>query len=452
MRRSVADPTKHRGHHRPHFVRSGLIAAAVLGLLLVTTMTRHVPFWPDHGRTVDVMLASGINLNGTTPVRVRGVEVGRVETVRANPAGRGVVATLRLTDDDLVLHQDASARVHYRTLLGLNMSVDIAPGSPSAAPLGDRPIRLSKTYVQPEIDEVLQPLDAAGRTAVQTAAREFDRAFARPAQAAAAIETLAPGLRAVGRGLPGLRGTAPGVDLPELVRSAATAMGALSRDEVVLGDLITNADVTLGVTAARGGDIAETLRRAPGALDVTRRTMARLTATLDTLDPLARQLLPGVRELAPTLTAVRGALHEATPLLDDARPTLRELAPTTRILRNDVAVPGRRLVAALLPAVDRVKDSVLPFLNARDSETHMPNYQAIGPTIAHADSLTSHFDAYGHSIVFEPSAGTHLVKGADCTSAFVDANESELLACRSTLAVLGKLFGGMNLGQKRSGR
>lgn len=428
------------GLHRPHHLRNGAIAFAVLALVLTTTLTRHVPFWPRGGDIVRADLASGVNLNGTTPVRVDGVNVGHVAGVERNPDGPGVVVRMRITDNSVKLHRDASLDVHYRTLLGLNVVIDLHPGSPSAPKL-DGPIPLRATTRQPEVDEVLSPLDANARGGLRTFTREFDKAFGDPAAVGTMVREAPSGLTRLGAGLPALRGTRPGTDLPQLVRTASRAMGAVSADDVALANFVDSADVAFGVAAARGDDLSAALRDGPASLSATRATMARLTTTLDTLDPLAEHLLPGVRRLDETARAARGALREATPVLTAARPTFRDLAPAAAALRTRVAGPGTALLADLKPTVDRLRDDIVPFLKADDDETHMPNYQSIGPALAIADSLTSRFDAYGHSIVFEPSIGHHVMKGADCTSLLVDKSEKKPFDCQATVDVLTRLFG-----------
>lgn len=440
----IRNPFRHEyrpGQHRPRDIRNGLIAAALLLFLLTTAIGRRVPFWPHSGKVVSAEFASGINLTKTTPVRVNGVDVGMVESVAGKSDGRGVIVKMRLNKHNVKLHDDASAAVHYRTLLGLNVSVDLNPGSPTGPALGDRPIPLSHTRVQPEVDEVLRPLDATGRRTLQTTVDEFGKGFADTKAVGAATQQMAAGLGALARGLPPLRGERPGVDLPALVKSTSRAMGALSRSEVALGGLIDHADMTLAVTAARGGDIASTLQAAPEALTSTSVTMKRLDTTLDRLHPVAQKLLPGAGELDSSLTATGLALDQLAPLLRDARPSFVDLSSATRVLRDRVAHQGTTLVTRLIPFFDGLDTKIIPFLNAKDSDTRMPNYQSIGPTIAHVDAIGTPWDANGHAVQFGPAPKLDSIQGADCKTSLSDPTVSKILDCRAVLDVVAKLLG-----------
>lgn len=425
------------GRHRPRTVRAGAIFVALTSIFLYVIYTRpSVPFFSGGGMEVKAEFAFGANVRpGYTPVRMRGVEVGQVTKIERAPSGRGAIVTMRITEEDEVkLKQDVRLALRWRTLLGRNLYVDVDPGSPSAPKWAGGTVPLKQTQDQVELDTALEPLDAKGRTALQTMITEFDKGFADPAAVRDAIGGAGASMKASSGGLPGLRGTTasgprfgdaetgvgtsmraaaeglPGLrgenggDLPKLVANASRALGELSRDEVALGGLVTDGAGALGVTAARRADLAATVTTAPGTMRETRATLARLEQTLDEVDPLADELRPGLGKLAPAARATSRALDVLRPLLADLRPTLRDLQPALTDLRS-ASTAGVPAFGPLNNTMQQAEDEIIPFLKAKDPSTKRPNYQNIGPVASHAGSAASWGDRYGAVGNFEATVG-----------------------------------------------
>jgi virulence factor Mce-like protein len=407
------------GRARPNVIRTGAIFSA-LTLVFLWILYTKPSILPSGGTEVKVEMANGANIRpGYTPVRVEGVEVGQVTSVERAPARRGVLATLKIEDGTGVeMKRDARAQLRWRTLLGRNDYIDLQPGSKSAPALGDRVIPQSATSGQVELDEVFEPLDSNGRQALKTTLSEFNTGFGDPAEVGDTIKAVEPALRQLAPGMRRLRGTQAG-DLTTLVRSTSRMMGALSRDELALGRLVTSGRVALGVTAARRADLAGMLQEAPGAMRETRATMVRLRTTLDLLDPLATRLRPGARTLAPAATQARTTLRTLVPLLGDARGMLRDLRPAVDSLRR-ASVAGAPVLNGFIPTLDRVGSKFLPWLNDRNPENKLKNFQLVGPTLASASTATSWGDANGVVANFEAGAGESLV--------------SSILPCRTFLS------------------
>jgi virulence factor Mce-like protein len=360
---------------------------------------------------VKAHLANGANIRpGYTPVRVQGVEVGQVTKVERAP-DRGVIVTMKVLDGKgVTVHQDASAELRWRTLLGRNDYMDLEPGSASAPKLGDSIIPVNHTSTQTELDDVIEPLNAEGRQGFKTILNEFNKGFGKPADVGKTIEAVDPSLRQVAPGLRRLRGTNEG-DLTNLVRSTSRMMGALSRNELALGRLVTSGRVALGVTAAHAADIGGMLDEAPGAMRETRQTMTRLRGTLDVLDPLAKDLRPGARTLAPAAARARTTLRTLIPLLRDARPTLRDLSPSVRDLRT-ASIAGTPVLRDFMPTLQRVNKSFLPWLKDRNPENKLKNYELVGPALASGSTATSWGDANGVLANFEAGFGESAITTA----------------------------------------
>lgn len=414
------------GRHRPRTVRAGAIFVALTSIFLYVIYTRpSVPFFSGGGMEVKAEFAFGANVRpGYTPVRMRGVEVGQVTKIERAPSGRGAIVTMRITEEDEVeLKQDVRLALRWRTLLGRNLYVDVDPGSPSAPKWSGGTVPRKQTQDQVELDSTLEPLDAKGRTALQTMITEFDEGFAEPAavrnaigDAGASMKARSAGarsrdpetgigttMRAAAEGLPGLRGENGG-DLPKLVADASRALGELSRDEVALGGLVTGGAGALGVTAARRADLAATVTTAPASMRETRATLVRLERTLDEVDPLADELRPGLDRLAPAARTTTRALDVLRPLLGDLRPTLRDLQPALTDLRS-ASTAGAPAFGPLNNTMQQAEEKIIPFLKAKDPATKRPNYQNIGPVVSHAGSAVSWGDRHGAAANFEATAG-----------------------------------------------
>jgi phospholipid/cholesterol/gamma-HCH transport system substrate-binding protein len=408
------------GQHKPKLVRNGAIFAALVSIFLWILYTKpSIPFFTSAGTTIKADFAYAADLQpGYTPVRVLGVNVGVVSAVGRATSGRGVQVAMTIDPGKgVIVKQDASASLRWRTLLGLNYYVDLTPGSPSAPRLGGRVIPESRTSSQVELDQALEPLNAQGRQALQTTIDQFDAGFANPTAVGQTIQNFAPAMTNLAAGLPALRGTTPG-DLPALVASTSKAMGALAGDEVALGGLIDSGAVALGVTAAQRIDLGSTFDQAPGALAQTQATMARLRVTLGILDPIARQLRPGARRLYRAATLAQTAVSAATPLLGDLKPTLAAIRPSVTALAT-AAKAGVPVIDSLTPTLDRITSSFLPFLGQTDPETKLKNYEAVGPAVAGVSSAIAYGDQYGTLADFEAGFGENTLGSISPCSTFL---------------------------------
>lgn len=427
------------GQARKRPIRNGIIVLALFGALLAYAYSSgHIPFVPKGGQLVTADFKTIANVTpGKTPVRVAGVTVGTVEKTERLPAGRGVRVSMRVEDGKGVeLHRDAQAHIYWRTLLGFSFYVQLDEGA-DPEPLGKTTIAMKDTTTQVELDQVVQALDKPSRKGLQTMFKEFDKGFG-DGPAGRSLDALAPAMTQVAPGLQALRGTKPG-DLTDTVRQTSRLMGALAKNEVQLGQVVANANTTLGVTAARRSAIASTLQNGATTLDQTKATMVRLRGTLDQLDPRAEQLRPGVRELAPASKALRPALAELRPLLADARPTLQDLRPALTRLRG-ASRAGVPFIKAIDPTLNRTRDTIIPGLDARSKITERKLYEEIGPVAATVDSSAALFDAYGHVQRFQAvNGGPRSIAALPCSADLVTGKG---ITCSDLGTVLGGFFGG----------
>lgn len=423
--------------HRPRPMLGGVIVLAIFGALLYYGYSSgSIPLLPEGGYDVRAVFSSAENVRpGKTPVRVRGIDVGEVTDVRRTDTGNAVVVTMHIDNTRVRLTSNAGAQVYWRTLLGFEYYVQLDPGT-STRPLGDRVIPVSRTGVQVEVDQVLQALTPPSRKGIQTTFSQFATALRPGNQAGASIDALAPAMENAAPGIEALRGAEP-ADLINTVDQAGRFVSGLSRSDAALGDLMTQANSTLGATSAQRGSIAAALRQGPQTLADTRATMSGLDGTLQRLDPVVEALRPGARELAPAAVSLEPALRQLIPLLDEARPTLVSLRPALSRLAG-AGTTGVPLLMSLTPTFARLNSTIIPALNARDPSTHLRLYQAIGPTAASVSSSASLYDANGYTQRFEA------VNGGAKTPAFLPCGldlTAYKLSCSDLKAVFGALLG-----------
>jgi virulence factor Mce-like protein len=428
------------GRHQPHPVRTGLIVIAVAAVVAYSGFTVSIPFVPKGGTEVTAVFTHAANTKTGTPVRVHGVKVGEVIGLKPGPGGRGAAITMRIEDGKgVTVKQDAHAAIWWRTLLGRNMYIELDPGSPSAPKLGSGDIPVSRTTSQVELDELAGVLDPTARKAVQTTLREFDRGFAKPEAVGGTIDNLAPAMKPTAAALTALRGTEEG-DLNRVVTKTSRVMGSLARDEGALGGLIDGGSVALGVTAAHRAGLGQAIQGAPASLRQTRATAVRLRTTLDVLDPVVKALRPGVDGLAPAAKAARPALNAIDQVLAKAQPLLLQLRPTSEVL-SDLVADAEPAVADARPLLARTQDEVIPFLEARDPDIKLRNYEAIGPTLSAVASATQQYDQYGHVIRFEAGASEELIGPAPCTTLILDPTSKQKINCDLLISALSTALG-----------
>lgn len=449
--RDLTDPIQSRHRERP--LRNGVILLACLGLAVYMAMAHNIPLIngkPGERLRADFAFANQV-VPGQTPVRVDGVEVGQVVDLQAGPdPRRSSRVEMRITDERLVVRRDARAEVRWRTLLGGNMYIDLEPGSKRADKMGDGVIPVTRTGNQAELDDLLQPYDGKTEEAQRDLLHGLDETFEDPRAARQAIDAL-PDLETVGRGLEPVMGRERG-DLRKLVSATATTVEALGADTVALQGLVTGARRTLGATTARRQELGEFLELSPPTLDETLTTMRRLRTTLDHLDPLAARLRPGARALAPAARAARPALAELDGLLREARPVLTALKPTFGDL-SAAADAGVPVIEGLEPTIDRLNRDTLPYLAARDEESKLRNYEAIGPFFSVLAMAAAEFDSIGHRIHLSTPGGSNSVitlfqlQFEETCSAKAD-NARERVGCRRMADVLAKGWFGRGKGRR----
>ena len=334
----------------------GLLLVVVLAVGSFAAFTKKVPW--GGGTEVSAVFRSAQNLRPNSPVRIAGVEVGKVTKVEpladsdaadgvgttgSTANGSGAVVTMEIDDEGLPLKEDARFELKPRLFLEGNLFVNVSPGSPSAPVAdGDYVFPPQQTDNTVQLDQVLTDVfQADARRELQVFLDQFGNALTKEggAESIRVLNKTSPGaFKYTSQVNQALLGETPH-DLSSLIDNLNRVVRGLDGNEEALQDLITNLRITTGSFAAQDVSLERAIQELPNTLDAGNQAFASLNAAFPPTRAFAREILPGVRSAPATLDAatpllaqLRGLAQpdELRGLVADLRPTVPTLARLTR--------------------------------------------------------------------------------------------------------------------------
>ena len=424
-----AGATDSRFKWRPSNAMIALIFILVFTLGPYLAFTKHVPF-TGYGYTLNATFSNGVNISTNSPVRIAGVDVGRVISVGRD--GDNTKVTFTVEGKGRPIHDDAFAEIRPRIFLEGNFFIDLRPGSPSAPELdsgGTIPVSHTSTAIQ--FDQILTALQSPVRADLSRLLESFGKALTHQPTAAEDATQLpevqgktgAEGLNGALRygGEAGryssqvtnaLLGTSPG-DLSRLVDSAGRTFGALARREADLQGLIVNFDTFTGALAAQSQNLSTTVERLAPTLAIGRRSLVNLNRTLPPLRAWAIEFRPAVAELPALISAAEPWLAQARPLLSG-----RELGGVARLLEEStppLAGAAQAGAASTIPQINRISLCTSRVFVPTGNETIHdrfetgPNYREFFYYLADFAGWGQNFDGNGQYLRLQPGGGETLV-------------------------------------------
>src|SRR3954449_14925 len=273
--------------------KAGMIGIAVLAFVVFFGFTRYNPF--KHPFKLKAAVKSANNLQRNSPVRIAGVNVGKVKQVEAVKGG-GAIVTMEVEKPGLPIHKDAQIKIRPRIFLEGNFFVDIQPGTPSAPAFksGDTvPVQQSSTPVQ--FGQLLTALQSDTRQDLQTFLYEYAQKGLGNGGAQAYNKGLndAPGaLRNASIANDATLGQQPD-DLFQLERGQQRLAKSLTTNPAQLRDLITQLNVTFGAFARENTALEASIPALNDTLRVGVPALQSLDAALPSLRSFSREALPG---------------------------------------------------------------------------------------------------------------------------------------------------------------
>ena len=340
------------GRKRPMTnLRAGLIAIALIALFAYFGFTKANPFANPY--ELKALFRDVENLKVRSPVRIAGVEVGKVTKVEPKEGGGAAEVTMELRDDALPLREDARAQIRSRIFLEGNFFVDIEPGSPSADELEDgSTVPVTQTATTVTLPDILDTLDADVRSDLQTFLSEYGTVALQGGGARAfyrATPSFKPAYRYGALTNDALLGLEPDRDIQRLLRGQQKTFAALSSNPRTLRELVTDLNTTAGAIASADTQLEAAIPALRDTLKVGYPALGELNAALPTLSAFSREAIPGVRSSAPALAAATPWMRQARFLVQESE--LKGLAADLR-----QAVPNLvRLNTRLIPFLDEMR-------------------------------------------------------------------------------------------------
>jgi phospholipid/cholesterol/gamma-HCH transport system substrate-binding protein len=413
-------------------VQVGVMAVVLIAVATFFAFSKDIPFTkPD---TVKAVFRNTSALQLGSPVRIAGVEVGKVSKVE--PAGSdstASVVTMKIKKDALPIHKDAEMKIRPRIFLEGNFFVDIRPGTPSSPTLDSgATIPATQTSAPVQLDQVLGVLKSDTRKDLQKLVSGYGTAInGKPSAAADADADPSAQGETAGKSLndslqyapDALRGTAivndalQGTelhDLSKLIKGGGKVSAALASREEQLKDLVTNFNTVTGSLASEQGNLRTTIHLLPQVLDALNPSLDSLNAAFPPTRAFAREILPGVRETPASINASLPWIAQTRKLVSqpelkglvgDLRPAVRDLATftdgTVRLLPQ-LDLVNRCLLADILPTGDEV-------IQDGAQTTGVKNYKEFFQTLVGLSGESQNFDGNGGYTRFQTGGGTQTV-------------------------------------------
>jgi phospholipid/cholesterol/gamma-HCH transport system substrate-binding protein len=396
-------------------LRIGLVVIVVAAILVYFGFTKHIPF--KHGYRLKAEFATAVNIHPKSPVRIAGVDVGKVSAVARH--GKSGLVTMEIESKGLPIHSDATLKIRPRIFLEGNWFVEVQPGSPSAKTLSSgATIPITQTSDPVQLDQVLDALNTDTRSNLQTFLIEYGDSLTHKPSAAENAEqdaevrgiNAAQALnKAYHRGPPSLRGTAvinqaiTGTephDLSKLVAGIGKVTSALNVHEQQLGELIGNFNTFFAAFASESSALRATVAELPGSLININRGLASLNASFPPTRAFAHDILPGVRATNPTVAAALPWIEQVKASLapselggvakglSEATPSLASLEAEQVPLFQQTELFNKCLTKVFYPAGNtKIQDGA--------STSGVENYKEFWYSLVGLGSIGQHFDGNG---------------------------------------------------------
>ncbi|MDX6536060.1 MAG: phospholipid/cholesterol/gamma-HCH transport system substrate-binding protein [Gaiellales bacterium] len=335
-----------RPNQKPRLSPSTTAILVILVTVAATYLafTREIPF--RHHYTVNAVFHTANNIRPNSPVRIAGVNVGKVTKVEHLSGGReAAVVSMRIDKKGLPIHKDAVMLIRPRIFLEGNFFVDIRPGSPSSPTIGDGdtiPINQTKTPVQ--LDQILTALQSDTRDDLKLLLNELSTGLSGQGGKGynRSIKYWEPAYRDSAIVADAQRGILEH-DLSNYIKNAGATADALDRFPQQLKSLITDFNTTAHAFAIEDQPLEQAIKELPRTLQAGMPALQALNRSFPPLRRFIKDFRPGVRSSGPALDAslpfvrqLRGLVQpsELRGLSSDLRPTVPALARL-----NEASIP-----------------------------------------------------------------------------------------------------------------
>ncbi len=421
--------------HRPRISRlaAGLIAVAVIALASYLAFVGTIPFLSGPF-VLKAVFIKETEVHIGSPVRIAGVDVGSVTSVR-RVSGSPTASVLVMTIDKggLPIHADATIDVRPRLFLEGNYYVDLQPGTPAGAILrSGATLPAANTTGPVQLDRVLSALNSNARQNLQTLVQGLGAAFNDVPTAAQdasqdptqrgltagqslnqSLNYAAGAFRASAMVNEALLGQEPH-DLSGVVVGSEHVFQALGSQQARLTHLVGSFNTTMNALASRQQDLSRTIALLPPLLRATDSALGPLQASFGPTRAFARALLPGVEQLDPTIGVALPWMVQSTALLSRqelggllslltpaVQGTAGALGATRSLLRGSEALAGCLTHTVIPTGNEQIQDPPLT--------TGLDAYQELFQSAVGLAGAAQNFDGNGRYVRATTAGGSDRV-------------------------------------------
>ncbi|MGZ4269833.1 MAG: MlaD family protein [Solirubrobacteraceae bacterium] len=356
----------------------GAIVLVVTVIAVYLGFTKQIPF--QHHYTIQAVFPTANNIRKASPVRIAGVNIGKVTGISRLQEGKpGAVVTMEIDKKGLPLHKDATFKIRPRIFLEGNFFIDVSPGSPSGPKLGDGDrVPMGQASAPVQLDQVLGALQAPTRKDLQALLQELSAGL--DGGGAQAYNRSAKYWKGAYRDSAivndALQGTDPH-DLSRFLKSAGDTAQALDQNRAQLKSLVTDFNTTAAAFAARDRDLSATIYELPRTLHAGMPALRELNDAFPSVRKLVRAARPAVRSSGPAIDASMPFVRQARGLVSKPEllgltGDLRSVVPSLAKLTQE-SVP---LYSQVSQASECQNDVILPWTHDKIDD---PQFPARGP-------------------------------------------------------------------------
>ena len=355
--------------------RAGVLAVVLLLLFAYFGGTKANPF--SNHYELNAVFENTNRLAKRSPVRIAGVDVGKVVDVKPLENGSGLVKVkMEIRDKGLPIKRDAKLTIRSRLFLEGNYFVDLQPGTPTGPELADgATIPPNQTASPVQFGQLLTTLQSDTRKDLRRFLFEYSQSLKREGargfnQAVKHWEDAYRNTSQVNDATRGLREH----DLTQLLKGQAKVFGALSEDEESLKDLVTGLNQTVAAFAVQEDNLKAAIPELRDVFREGRPALQSLDRALPELRGFARDALPGARSSSPTLDAQIPFVRQLRRLF--SRSELRGLSGELSLAVPSLARLNSRSPATFAQnrALAACQDNVLvPFAKTPIPDPDFPN-------------------------------------------------------------------------------
>ena len=391
----------------------GLAFVVVVILSVYTAFGGRMPWERDY--ELKAIVVSGLELQSRSPVRIAGVEVGKVKKVERGP-GNTAIVTMAIKDVGRPIRSDATIKIRPRIFLEGNFFVDLEPGTPQAPIVeSGHTLPITQTAQPVQLDEVLSSLRAGTRKSLTRFVHGLRVALDDGGAEALAgsFAEWGPAFVPVAIAAEAVRGQRQD-DLSQFIDGSAITASALASRDGQLITLIDGLERTVTALASRRAQLEQSLPELDALLAEAPASLRAVDSALPETRALAIEARPALREAPQTLRLAGPVLAQARALvapgelpalLDQLDPALDDLAPLEPRLTS--------LFGEVTPVMDCLRRNALPTLKTPvddgDLSTGDPPYRELLHGLTGLSSASQNFDANGSAVRYHAGFGEQLV-------------------------------------------